>query len=213
MPPGLRTLTAPQRELADFLRVDEELLAFAAEASPPLEKAIDDPAGLASWVATLPETEKDRLLLRVAQGDGATVRLELLRRFRDETAPAAACPPRRAVRELLDGAARWHAERKRREAAERAEEQARRERDEALTRERRLDELSRDEEAAWTRVDAMIATRTPDGYDTAVTLLTDLRALAERANQPKEFTRRCTALRQAHARKTTLIARMNRAKL
>jgi hypothetical protein len=39
VPAGLRTLTAPQRALADFLRLDDDLLAVAAEASPPLGKA------------------------------------------------------------------------------------------------------------------------------------------------------------------------------
>jgi hypothetical protein len=35
VPPGLRTLTASQRALADFLRIDDDLLTVAAETSPP----------------------------------------------------------------------------------------------------------------------------------------------------------------------------------
>jgi hypothetical protein len=34
VPPGLATPTAPQRALADFLRLDDDLLAIAAETSP-----------------------------------------------------------------------------------------------------------------------------------------------------------------------------------
>jgi hypothetical protein len=213
VPPGLRTLTAPQRALADFLRLDEDLLAVAAEVSPPLGKASADPEGLAAWVAKLPAAEKDRLLVRVAQDHAATVHLELLRRFRDVTMPAAVGQSRRTVAELLDGAARIRGDRQRREAAQRAEEQARRETARALARERRLDDLAGDEEAAWARVHAMIATRTPGEYDNAVRLLTDLRALAERDDRPDEFVRRCATLRQDHARKTTLIARLDRANL
>lgn len=213
VPAGLRTLTAPQRALADFLRLDDDLLAVAAEASPSLGKATDDPKRLAAWVAKLSTAEKDRLLVRVAQDHAATVHLELLRRFRDETTPAVADQPRRTVADLLDGAARIRADRQRREAVRRAEEQARREVSRALARERRLDGLAGDEEAAWARVHAMIATRTPGEYDNAVRLLTDLQGLAEREDRPHEFARRCAALRQEHARKTTLIGRLDRANL
>ncbi|MFL6122611.1 hypothetical protein [Actinophytocola sp.] len=213
VPAGLRTLTAPQRALADFLRLDDDLLAVAAQASPPLGKATADPERLAAWVAKLPAAEKDRLLVRVALDHAATVHLELLRRFRDDTLPTTTDEPRRTVAELLDGAARIRADRQRREAVRRAEEQARREASRALARERRLDELADDEETAWTRVAEMIATRQPGEYDNAVRLLTDLQALAERDDRPHEFAQRCAGIRQEHARKTTLIGRLNRANL
>jgi hypothetical protein len=212
VPSGLRTLTAPQRALADFLRIDDDLLAVAAEASAPRGAVTADPERLAAWVTKLPVVEKDRLLLRVAQGQAATVHLELLGRFRDDTAPAVA-DPRRAVADLLDAAARIRAERQRREAARCAEEQARREAARALARERRLDELADDEAAAWARVHEMIATRKPGEYDNAVRLLTDLQALAERDDRQHEFDRHCAAIRQDHARKPTLIDRLNRANL
>jgi hypothetical protein len=213
LPPGLRTLTAAQRELADFLRLDDDLLAVAAEASPPLDTATDDPDRLATWVATLSTAEKDRLLLRVVQDHPAVVRLEMLRRFRGDTAPNIAGPPSRTVADLLDGAARRRAERENREAAQRAAEEARREHARALARQRRLDELARDEEAAWARVDTMISTRKPAEYDAAVALLTDLRDLADHNARQHEFTQRCAALRQSHARKPNLLDRMNRAHL
>ncbi|WP_367131871.1 hypothetical protein [Saccharothrix sp. HUAS TT1] len=111
VPAGLRTLTAAQRALADFLRLDNDLLTVAAEASPSLTKTIDDPQQLAAWVAALPGTEKDHLLLRVIQDRTTTVRTELLHRFRDRTTPPATTPPHRTVGELLDETARRRAER------------------------------------------------------------------------------------------------------
>ncbi|WP_280214794.1 hypothetical protein [Nocardia cyriacigeorgica] len=42
VPPGLGSLTASQRALADFLRIDADLLAVAAQASAPLEQSSDD---------------------------------------------------------------------------------------------------------------------------------------------------------------------------
>jgi hypothetical protein len=67
--------------------------------------------------------EKDRLLLRVIRDNPATVRTELLRRFRDQTMPAVPSVPRRTVADLLDAVARNACERERRAAAQRADEQ------------------------------------------------------------------------------------------
>ena len=213
MPPGLGTLTAAQRALADFLRLDDDLLATAAQTSPPLEQIADDPSELADWVTSLPITEKDRLLVRVGQGEAARVQMEVLRAFRGSTAPTVPVPARRTVADLLDDAARRRAARERLLAARYAEDEARREQARALARERRLDELDRDEDAAWSRVDALIDTRKPGEYDAAVTLLTDLQALAERQDRYDTFTLRTIALRQTHARKPSLIERLNRAGL
>ncbi len=112
------------------------------------------------------------------------------------TAATLPVPTRRTVADLLDDAARRRADR----------QQAR-----ALARERRLDELAREESGAWSRVDALIATRKPAEYDAAVTLLTDLQALAERVDRYDTFTLRTMALRETHARKPSLIERLNRA--
>ncbi|MGH3519752.1 MAG: hypothetical protein ACRDQ7_20630 [Haloechinothrix sp.] len=211
VPPGLGTLTAAQRALADFLRQDNDLLTIAAQTSPPLEEIDDDPSDLADWVAHLPAAEKNRLLARVVQGEAARVRMELLRRYRGDTAPTIPVPTRRTVADLLDDAARRRADRQRRLAAQRAEDEARREQAHTQARERRLEELADEEDAAWARVDALIDTRKPAEYDAAVTLLTDLQALAEREDRYDTFTLRTIALRQTHARKPSLIERLDRA--
>jgi hypothetical protein len=212
VPSGLGTLTAAQRALADFLRVDDDLFAIAAHTSPPLE-VTDDPDDLAAWVNRLAVTEKNRLLGRVVRGEAARVRMEMLRRFHDDRTPVAAAPPRRTVADLLDDAARRRADRQRRLATQHAEDEARREQALALAHERRLDQLADEGEAAWSRIDAMINTRKPVEYDAAVTLLTDLQALAEREDRYDTFTLRTIALRQTHARKSSLIDRLNHARL
>jgi hypothetical protein len=213
VPPGLGTLTAAQRALADFLRLDDDLIAIAAQASPPLGKTADSPDDYPVWAARLPVTEKDRLLARVMQGEAARVQMELLRRFRGDTAPIIPVPARRTVADLLDDAARRRADRERRLAAERAEDEVRREQARLQARERRLDKLADEEDAAWSRVEAMIATRKPAEYDAAVTLLSDLRALAERDGHCDTFTARMIALRHTHGRKPSLIERLDRVSL
>ncbi|WP_020392591.1 hypothetical protein [Kribbella catacumbae] len=211
VPPGLGMLTAAQRALADFLRLDDELLAVAAQTSPPLEQVTDDPDTLATWVDRLPVGEKNRLLGRVLKGEASRVRMEMLRRFGGDNAPTIPCPTRRTVADLLDDAARRRADRKRHLAAQRAENEVRREQARAQARAQRLDKLATEEDASWSRVDALIDTRKPAEYDAAVALLTDLQSLAEREDRYDRFTMRTTAIRQAHARKSSLIERLDRA--
>ena len=111
VPAGLGMLTAPQRALADFLRLDAGLLAIADQASPPLAQTKDDPRKLARWIKNLPASDKDKLLRRVAQGHGAQVQMELRRRFRGEAGTLSDSRPRRTVAELLDAAAEARHER------------------------------------------------------------------------------------------------------
>jgi hypothetical protein len=111
VPGGLGVLTAPQRALADFLRLDADLLTIAAQASPPRAETQDDPRKLARWIKDLPPSDKDTLLHRVAQGQGAQVQMELRRRFRGEPDTTSDSRPRRTVGELLDGAAKARHER------------------------------------------------------------------------------------------------------
>jgi hypothetical protein len=213
VPAGLGALTAPQRALADFLRLDADLLTIAAKASPPLAETKDDPRKLARWIKNLPASDKDKLLHRVAQGHGPQVQMELRRRFHGEPGATSDGRPRRTVAELLDTAAEARHERQRLADAEHAAQQARRERERALAREKRLDILARDPETAWARVKTLIDTRKPGDYDAAVDLLKDLQAVAQRADRGEEFARRLELLRRQHHRKPSLIARFDQAGL
>ncbi|KDA43023.1 hypothetical protein E0F15_12910 [Frankia sp. B2] len=213
VPAGLGSLTAPQRALVDFLRLDADLLAAAAQASPPAAQAREDPHALAGWIKDLPSGDKEKLLLQVTQGHGARVQMEVLRRFRGEPDPLRDGRPRRTVAQLLDAAADIRQERRRHAEAARAEQDARDAQARALAREKRLDTLARDGDTAWGRVDALIDTRRQSDYDAAVDLLGDLQALASRSGTTVEFARRFTLLRQVHLRKPSLIARFDRAGL
>jgi hypothetical protein len=213
VPAGLGALTAPQRALADFLRLDADLLKIAARASPALAETKQDHGELARWIQDLPASDKDKLLHRVARGHGAMVQMELRRRFRGEPASTSDGRPRRTVAELLDAAAETRHERERRAEAAQAAQEARHARERAVAREQRLDALTRDPETAWARVSALIDTRKPADYDAAVDLLKDLQAVAQRADHAGEFIQRYLLLRRQHHRKPSLIARFDRAGL
>jgi len=210
---GLGSLTAPQRALADFLRLDPDLLAVAAQASPELPEAKEDPGALAAHIAGLPGGEKDRLLVLVARDQAARARMELLRGLRGDPDEGRAARPRRTVADLLDAAAELRMERHRQAEAEAAAREALRERQRQAARQRRLDELAKNPEAAWAEAGKLIGTKVPARYDEAVALLADLRELARRGGQAGEFARRFAALREEHQRKPSLIARLDRAGL
>lgn len=213
VPAGLGSLSAGQQALADFLRLDDDLLEVAAEASPELTAVRDNQRELAGWIGNLPETEKSGLLLRVVRDQGAQVRMELLRRFRGGPKADSGHLSRRSVAELLDAAAERRQEHELLAVARRAQEEARRAREHALAREKRLDALAGDEAGAWLRVDTLIGVKKAAEYDEAVEVLKDLRTVAERADALGDFMRRFASLRQEHLRKPSLMERFDRARL
>jgi hypothetical protein len=149
VPAGLAGLSAALRAVIDFLEIDEDLIAVAAEASPSLK---EEPAtGLADWIATLDPAEKDKLLTMVADGEGLQVHALLRRRFRGST------PSHNAPARLARTAAQlWAAAEARKTAREEAEDQARRAEEEriaaakAAAYAKRLDQLA-------TRVEAPLS--------------------------------------------------------
>jgi FtsZ-interacting cell division protein YlmF len=217
VPPGLGQLSASLESLVEFLRVDTDLLQVAVRESQALEDARPKHEEIRMWVARLPDGEKDDLLTRLVAGDDVSIAIELLQRFNKERGTegrqSAEMTKRRAVGELLR-AAEEHAEERRRAAAKkRAEEKARKEREAAIARAKYLDEITGREPKLWEEVASLIATKQPKSYDQAVKLLVDLRDLATRNEKTVEFDVKINGLRAMHARKPTLIERMQRAGL
>ncbi|MFE3854904.1 hypothetical protein ACFXPN_27695 [Streptomyces griseorubiginosus] len=200
IPAGLGELTAPQRALADFLRVDADLLTAAAQASPPSPRKATRPTKkeLAPLVTALPEKEKDALLLRLVLGPEPQLRTELLHRLRGTPAPAAA-PGRRSAAHLLDAAHTLRTERRRRAEHERA-----------AARAQHLTALAREAESVWQRIEAHIAAKQTAAYDQAVTLLVELRDAYAHTGRDTDFHQRLTCLREDYQRRPGLIHRLDR---
>ncbi len=215
LPPGLRALSAPLRAVADFLRLDEDLLTAAATASAPVEAVAESAGELARWIEDLPGAEKDALLLQAARGEGSQVQAVLQRRFRAERSPGStpSDPGTRTAGELRDAATARHEERERAAAERKAQELARQARAAAAAREQCLDALALREEQAWQHVDSLVSTKKPREYDAAVALLLDLQALAERGGDGNAFSQRFRQLREQHLRKPSLIQRFDNAGL
>jgi hypothetical protein len=59
---GLGHLSASLESLAEFLRIDSDLLHVAAEASPPISEVGIQRKQVAAWIRQLPTGEKDKIL-------------------------------------------------------------------------------------------------------------------------------------------------------
>ena len=167
------------------------------------------------WIASLPGDEKDDILTRLMAGEAA-IGDELVRRMRRDEGGGENTDERRSNRrtagELLRDAQARAAEQRRAEAEAAARVRARREREVAAARATYLDSIAGKESVLWTRVDELIATRQPRAYDEATKLLVDLHELSRRGDGT-EFRRRLEALRAEHARKPSLIGRLDRRRL
>jgi hypothetical protein len=213
VPAGMGTLDASLTAVAEFLCIDPDLLAAAAAASA--QTSVEPTAAqLRSWIARLPVREKDAILADLVSGGDGHLRGRLLRRYRDAqptTASTTTAP--RTAGELLAAAADLRAERERQVAEQRGRDRIRQERSAAAARQQHLDALAVDQPAAWQGVNELIATKKPRDYDTAVQLLVDLRDLGERDGSTTPFRQRLAELRAVHARKPSLLERLERAGL
>lgn len=212
VPPGLSRLGGSLQGLAEFLRVDADLLAAAASADTRPDA--NDPSGaeLAGLVAMIPVIEKDALLLRVALGDSQRVRMEILSSFR-ATSASAQSEERgsRTVGELLALAEVRRDDRERLARQQRERQAADRERAVAAAREKRLAALATQPQQAWCQVNDLIERRKPADYDAAVALLHDLGVIGQRDGETATFEQRVEQLRQTHRRKVAFIERLDRA--
>jgi hypothetical protein len=216
VPPGLGQLSASLVSLVEFLRIDRDLVAVAAEASGSSSGAPPVVADIASWFATQPVRDKDEWLARLVLGDDPALPAELLQRYLAERAPSAlpttGSAQCRTAGELLRAAGVRRNERSRIAADKTAVEKARHEREAAAARARHLDSLAGREPQLWREIDELVGTRLAKNYDHAVQLLGDLRDLAAR-DDSAGFQMQLAALRNAHARKPSLLARLQQAGL
>ncbi|HET7519065.1 MAG TPA: hypothetical protein VFN05_15535, partial [Actinomycetes bacterium] len=199
VPRGLATGSAPLTALAEFLRLDQDLLAAAAESD---EEDRDEPGHFRAWVKSLPVRERERWLLRAADNPDLRLGSELLGEFRKAHPPVT--NGRRTVARLQARAEELRAA-QRRVAAERAA-QARTAA--AAARSKRLAGLARRGEAAWRELEQLVEER---AYDQAVRLAMDLRAATAQASKPEEFDRRIAEVKQRYARRRGFLDRLRRA--
>ena len=213
VPAGLKGLSDSLASIAEFLKIDDDLIEVAAQASGPLVPVSDD--GIADWVTALPASEKDKLLTMVAQGEGAQVEALLVQRFRQESRPtrATAVSAGRTASELLAAAEARRAAREEAEARAREEARARRAAEQAAAYERHLEKLAGRKDETWQQVEKLTMFSKPKEYDQATQLLRDLHVIARREDDIAAFTARVHELRTRYAKRPSLLERFDKSGL
>jgi hypothetical protein len=215
VPPGLGNLDAPLARLADFLRVGDDLIAAAAEHSLDEQSTDLSKDDIVAWLRNISTEEKDSLLSRLIDGAdlhlAAELRQRAMRDMRDVDKPVQG--PRRTAGDILARSQILADERRKKEAAHRAAEEARQKREQAEKRRKHLNSLAGKESSLWAKVDEHIAAKLPRRYDEAVIILQDLHDLAAMKGESADFSQRIRALYNEHTRKPSLVEKLRNAKL
>jgi hypothetical protein len=149
----------------------------------------------------------------LASGQGTQAQALLLRRFRDTAATADHPSSARRAAELLETSDARMLERKRAEEERRREQQRHRAAAKAAAHAKRLDDLAAEGDGPWKRVDEMIAAKKTSEYDLAVSLLRDLREVAERQDEAERFGKRVFGIRARYWNRPALQERLDKAKM
>ncbi len=166
VPAGLDKLPRELAAMADFYEVSEDLIAAAADRSPPLGNTADAGAEIASWLARQSADALRKLVRRVLEDDAAAARAETLAKIRDETKSAAwpLAEPQRTLAELHEAA--------------KAVSQRRIERQKKTAeakRRKRLKSIAADPEKTIAHVEKLVQQRSTQSYRQAAEELVDLR--------------------------------------
>jgi hypothetical protein len=203
--PGIAPLTGALEGFAEFFGIDPHLVEAAAELST--DDAAMSKDELRKTLAVIPEREKVELLLRVIDGN-THVAAELRSRVRKKN-PA---PATHRTASILRTRAKEIAEVRERAKAERREAERRRQAAEAENARRaRLKILKqRGASSVWREIEEEIERRNPTGYDNAISLLSDLQALAVEEGNQDDFDRRLGSIRARHEKKAKFIERLSK---
>lgn len=210
--PGIGPMTGALEAFAQFFRLDADLVAAAAE--HPAETAADAPMtsdAIRRFAAALPDSEKTTMLIRMIEGD-PHVSSELRARARSSAAvstPAAGPVTPRTVAELQSRADAIRDIRRRKDEERLEAERKRQAAEEARAHRERLRAIIRRGDAIWREIETEIERRNASGYDTAASLLTDLKTIAGENGSTADFTNRLHSILERHAKKERFIARLN----
>jgi hypothetical protein len=215
VPVGLAQLNRSLIDLADFLRIDPDLIEVASQTSPSLEAAMPRQSDIRGWVAALRVNEKEDWLVDILEGGLKEDRVPATKFVRSfdkawqdkQSDGERSSSLRRTAAELLQQAKGVRSARLCREAEKAATERAERQKSERLVREKRLDEIVGRELLLWDQIESFIAEKKSSSYERAIELLMDLRDLAARGDV-HEFLVKVAALKQRHSAKSSFIGRL-----
>ena len=212
VPDGLEDLTPAQTRLAEYLRVDDDILAAAANHSAPPKAPT---MSMEAWVASLPVNQKDDFIAAVLSGSDPAAVAFMRRRYQIESAPPRSdeTTKKLTVSKLLSEARAIQQDRESQDRARKKRQAEQRAKKAAEERERRIEELMQDERPAWKSVELIVENKQATEYERAVKQLADLKEVAVRRGALEDFARRVRELREVHKGKRKFVSSLDAAKL
>ena len=214
VPPGLQSLSPALLHLANFLRIDPDLILAAATVSSSLEGMTPNSKDFRTWISTLSAHEKDNILASILEGNmkgDQTAAFLQTSRFIQIWQSMQGCrkekPKQRTIGQLLKETESIRQTRLRAEAEKAAEELAKRQRLQRIAREKRLNAIMGCEFTLWDQIESLASEKKAKSYEKAIELLIDLRDLAVRENSTA-FSSKLNALKQQHSAKSSFIKRL-----
>jgi hypothetical protein len=207
---GVGQLTSAQQALAEFLEVDEDLLAGAGMGSPAAQDEEASHEEMDAWINDLPGDEVKAVLKQLLSGRGQQAERALKNRFaawRRSLGGHASVTRRRSIGELranAQAAERIRAE-KQRHAQRQQEIKRRKERDAYLRN------LSKDFLKAWKSVQRTVERGSGSAYDEACLALVDLSEAYKVHADNNRFQEELKKFMVDHMRRKTLVQRLVKA--
>ncbi len=203
IPPNLQELNTALKSFVDWLEIDPDLIAAAAQASPNQNEPQES---FKDWIHLLSDQEKTQFLLDIVAGDSA-IASQLQARLRQKFAEvpqssSLSGEDRRSFSELRILADQQHLERQEHEnAAAKAE------------RRKYLEALKPQQAQIWETVRDLIARKQTQPYDQAIQHLVDLRDLALLEGNLATFQSRIQQMKTDYSNRSGLLRRIHAAKL
>jgi hypothetical protein len=201
IPPNLKKLSRALNAFADFLMIDEDLIKAAASQSKTAQ-TIAEP--IETWIAALPEAERNQYLLRVINGEthvGAELLLHLRERYGSQAIPMGT-DSRRTLAELME-----IAEGKQQQREQKEQKAA------AKAREKQLNAIAPNAELIWKVVVELIEQKKSNSYTQAVAHLVDLHDLAEAEDDLDTFCDRLQQIIDRYPNRSAFLKRLEDAGL
>ena len=204
---GLGNLTAAQKELAEFLEVDPDLLLCAGIGRPAAQNSNVSKKEMDKWIHVLPRDEVNRIIEQLIEGKGQQAERSVRNQFaawQRNLRPERTKAPLRSVGELRQSADKIYQARLEKEKQEREQKEIKRREE----RKAYLKTLSGDFSKAFKSVRESVELRTGRGYDEACRILVDIAEAYDLFSTKEQFKQELKMFMDNYLRRKAFIQRL-----
>ncbi len=210
LPAGLQTLTPAQTALTEFLQIDPDWLAAAANASPPLTERDTTNPDIDLWLATQSMESMQATVHLLLEGRGQEAERSVRQAFFSWLREQANDHPetrQRTVQQIDAGREAAKSKRLEAERQNRAVQEAIRQ----AERKQQLEKLAAMSDQAWAAINKTLQRGSGHAYDQALQALRDLAEAMKSAGREVEFQHGLVKLLAAHGNRAAWMKRLAKA--